>query len=80
LPGEDPFIQPWMVDFADDHYALDISRAKSILGWAPKRSLRAMLPKMVATLKANPLKWYKENKLPPPAELGAARLHPPPST
>lgn len=78
LPGEDPFIQPWMVDFADDHYALDISRAKSILGWAPKRSLRAMLPKMVATLKANPLKWYKENKLPPPAELGAATPAPTP--
>ncbi|MDQ3960835.1 MAG: SPW repeat protein, partial [Pseudomonadota bacterium] len=78
MPGEDPFIQPWMVDFADDHYALDISRAKSILGWAPKRSLRAMLPKMVATLKANPLKWYKENKLPPPAELGAATPAPTP--
>ncbi|MDQ3775609.1 MAG: NAD-dependent epimerase/dehydratase family protein [Pseudomonadota bacterium] len=72
LPGEDPFIKPWMVDLADDHYALDISRAKDILGWAPKLGLRTMLPKMVAMLKANPLEWYKDNKLEPPTELAAA--------
>ena len=37
LPGPDPFIKPWMIDLADDHYALDISRARaaSRLGAAP---------------------------------------------
>ena len=37
LPGADPFIKPWMIDIADDHYALDISRARdaSRLGASP---------------------------------------------
>jgi hypothetical protein len=26
IPGEEPFIKPWMIDLADDHYALDIHR------------------------------------------------------
>jgi len=59
----DPFIKPWMIDIADDHMEIDISRAKELLDWQPERSLRNTLPKMIATLKANPEKWYKENKL-----------------
>ena len=65
---EEPFIKPWMVDLADDHYALDISRAKDRLGWEPKHSLRETLPKMVEALKADPANFYKQNKLgEPPA-------------
>lgn len=70
IPGEDPFIKPWMVDLADDHYALDISRARQVLGWKPKHSLRETLPKMVAALKRDPAKFYKQNKLgEPPARI-----------
>jgi hypothetical protein len=58
-----------MIDRANDHYALDITRARTLLGWEPKRSLRETLPKMVAALKADPLSWYRENALDPPAEL-----------
>jgi nucleoside-diphosphate-sugar epimerase len=29
--GEEPFIRPWMVDIANDHYAIDISRARKLL-------------------------------------------------
>ncbi len=61
--GDEPFIKPWMVDIADDHYALDITRARALLGWEPKRSLRETLPKMVAALKADPQGWYRANKL-----------------
>ena len=63
IPGEDPFIKPWMVDLADDHYALDISRAQEVLGWQPRHSLRDTLPKMVEALKRDPKKFYKQNKL-----------------
>jgi nucleoside-diphosphate-sugar epimerase len=63
VPGETPFIKPWMIDLADDHYALDISRARKVLAWEPKHSLRKTLPKMVQALKADPVKWYEENKL-----------------
>ena len=69
LPGADPFVKPWMIDRANDHYALDISRARTQLGWEPKRSLRETLPKMIAALKADPLGWYRENKLEPSSEM-----------
>jgi nucleoside-diphosphate-sugar epimerase/uncharacterized membrane protein len=64
--GEKPFIKPFMVDLADDHYELDISRARQLLGWEPKHSLRDDLPAIISSLKADPLSWYKRNKLKPP--------------
>ncbi len=70
--AEEPFIKPWMINLADDHYALDITRAREILGWSPRRSLRDTLPAMVARLKADPLRWYRENHLEPPHELEAS--------
>jgi nucleoside-diphosphate-sugar epimerase/uncharacterized membrane protein len=65
LPMGEQFIKPWMVDFADDHYALDISRARRLLNWEPTRSLRETLPKMVAALKSDPALWYQEHRLSP---------------
>ena len=59
----DPFIKPWMVDLADDHAEIDITRAKNLLGWQPKHSLRETLPKMIAFLKDDPKAFYKVNKL-----------------
>jgi nucleoside-diphosphate-sugar epimerase len=75
IPGvEEPFIKPWMIDLADDHFELDISRARDLLGWTPKRSLRQTLPRMVEALKAEPEGFYKRNKLegapPPPTAAG----------
>ena len=69
LPGADPFIRPWMIDRANDHYALDITRARTLLGWEPKRSLRETIPKMIAGLKADPVAWYRDNDLEAPADL-----------
>ncbi len=66
IPGEEPFIKPWMIDRADDHYALDISRSRALLDWEPRRSLRETLPQMVSALRADPLDWYRTNKLEPP--------------
>jgi nucleoside-diphosphate-sugar epimerase len=63
VPFHDAFIKPWMIDLADDHYELDITRARTLLGWEPKRSLRETLPKIVAALKADPARFYRENKL-----------------
>lgn len=58
-----PFIRPWMIDFADDHYELDITQAKKILGWNPKHSLEETLPIMIAGLLKDPALWYKANQL-----------------
>jgi len=64
LPVEKkPFIQPWMIPIADDHYELDISRAKKLLGWSPKKTLEQTLPIMIEALKKDPSSWYKINQL-----------------
>jgi nucleoside-diphosphate-sugar epimerase len=70
--GEKPFIRPFMIAMADDHYALDITRARRLLGWEPRYRLRSVLPKLVRALKHDPEAWYKANKLTPPAWIGAA--------
>ena len=69
VPGQESFIKPWMIDRANDHYALDITRARTLLDWQPTRSLRETLPKMIASLMADPVAWYRENKLELPKEL-----------
>lgn len=61
--GGDAFIKPFMVNMADDHYALDITRAKRLLGWQPQHSVMTSLSKMTETLKSNPEMWYQKNGL-----------------
>jgi nucleoside-diphosphate-sugar epimerase len=75
VPGEEAFIKPWMIDLADDHYALDIGRARQTLGWEPKRSLRETLPRMASALKADPMHFYKTNKLEVPSWLNQRVAH-----
>jgi nucleoside-diphosphate-sugar epimerase/uncharacterized membrane protein len=70
--GEQPFVRPFMVDLADDHYALDITRARELLGWTPKHRIRDALPRLVSALKDDPLGWYKANRVTPPGWLEAA--------
>lgn len=65
---EETFIKPWMIDQADAHYPVDISRAREKLGWDPKHGLRGTLSVMVEGLKRDPKAWYETNKLKPPAE------------
>ena len=63
--GDKSFVKPWMVDEADSHYIVDIARARALLDWAPHRSLRETLPKIVDALKRDPVGWYETNKLNP---------------
>ena len=77
--GEKPFVKPFMVRMADDHYALDTSRARDLLGWEPRHRIKATLPKIVAALKRDPNRWYEKNGLTPPAtvvEAAEAGEHP----
>ena len=74
--GEPPFIEPWMIGMADDHYALDIGRARELLGWEPRHRFKDELPRMVASMKRDPAAWYRRNNVKAPpwiaqaAELG----------
>jgi nucleoside-diphosphate-sugar epimerase/uncharacterized membrane protein len=70
--GEKPFIRPFMIDMADDHYALDISRARDLLGWQPAHDVRATLPQIVQALKDDPIGWYRANDITPPPWLVTA--------
>ena len=63
---EKPFIKPWMIDLADDHYAVDIARSRDRLGWSPRHRLRDTIDDILRRLKADPERWYETNKLPKP--------------
>jgi nucleoside-diphosphate-sugar epimerase len=73
--GEKPFIRPFMISMADDHYALDISRARRLLGWEPRHSIRTELPKIVQALKDDPRGWYEANGVTPPPWINVAHQH-----
>lgn len=72
--GGSEFIQPWMIDLADAHRPLDVSRAERVLGWRPRARLRAELERMAQVLLADPAAWYAENGLEPPAPRKLAEL------
>ncbi len=64
--GEKPFIRPFLIDLASDHYALDISRAERLLDWQPTHFIGDELPAMVRNLKKDPVAWYQANGIRPP--------------
>ncbi|HKY95409.1 MAG TPA: vitamin K epoxide reductase family protein [Kiloniellales bacterium] len=64
--GEEPFERPFLVAMADDHYEIDIGRARRLLGWEPRHRLADRLPGIVESLKRDPLGWYKANRVTPP--------------
>lgn len=63
--GDEPFIKPFMIKLANDHYELDICRAQRKLGWTPKHRLIDTVPKMVAAMKQDREGWYKAHDMEP---------------
>ncbi len=63
LSGGGEFIKPYMIELADDHYALDIARAKALLGWQPQHALIQEIPGMIDSLREDPQAWYRSNGL-----------------
>lgn len=39
LTGKRRFLQPWMIQFAEEHFEFDLTHVKSELGWRPWRTL-----------------------------------------
>ena len=70
--GEKPFVRPFMIDMASDHYALDISRARDLLGWGPRHRIREELPGLIDGLLRDPRGWYEANKITPPPWMESA--------
>jgi nucleoside-diphosphate-sugar epimerase len=55
--GEE-FIKPWMIELADDHYPVDIAKARDELSWQPNHRLHDTLPAIIENLQADPERWY----------------------
>jgi nucleoside-diphosphate-sugar epimerase len=70
--GEAPFIKPFMVRLADDHYALDVRRARELLGWEPRHRLEDELPAMVRAVEDEPAAWYARHRIDPPDWMATA--------
>lgn len=62
-------IQPWMVDLADDHYEVEITKARNQLDWNPQHRLRNTLPSMIEHLRDNPRVFYEEHQIDIPDEM-----------
>lgn len=60
-PGSDAFIKPFMIELADDHYGLDVSRAEQLLGWRPRHRILHVLPAIIQNLLDDPEGWYEAN-------------------
>ncbi len=61
--NEEQFIKPFMIELADDHYALDVGRARRLLGWEPRHRLQDELPGILQKLREDPARWYRHNGL-----------------
>jgi len=70
--GERPFIRPFMITMSDDHYALDIGAAGETLGWVPRHRILEELPGMIDELKADPIAWYRANRITTPTWMANA--------
>jgi len=70
--GQMPFIRPFMVELASDHYDIDTSQAEELLGWRPRHYIYEGLEKITASLKDDPAEWYGANGINPPQWIDAA--------
>lgn len=61
---EETFIQPWMVDLADQDYRIRIDKARNLLGWEPRHRLRDVLPTIAGRLLDDGAEWRRKNHLP----------------
>lgn len=68
-PFNEPFIKPFMIELADDHYGLDIRRARKLLGWSPEHRLLNVLPGIIRDLKKDPPAWYDKHGIEMPGKL-----------
>ena len=61
--GEEPFIRPFMAMMGNDHYALDTTKARQLLGWENQHTLKGDLPAIIAEMKRDPVGWYQRHRI-----------------
>jgi hypothetical protein len=50
-----------MTALADDHYAVDVTKADELIGWKPRHRFELELPGIVEELLQDPPGWYRRN-------------------
>ena len=54
-----------MAMMGNDHYALDTTRARQLLGWENQHTLKGDLPAIIAEMKRDPVGWYQRHRIKP---------------
>ncbi|QDG49444.1 NAD(P)-dependent oxidoreductase [Persicimonas caeni] len=60
--GKRRFIQPWMIEFAGEHFEFDLSHTRERLGWSPWRSLHDDLDRILQLAAFHPDVWLEVNE------------------
>lgn len=60
--GKRRFIQPWMIEFAGEHFEFDLSHTRDDLGWSPRRSLHDDLDRILQLAAFHPDVWLEVNE------------------
>jgi nucleoside-diphosphate-sugar epimerase len=60
--GKRRFIQPWMIEFAGEHFAFDLSHTEEVLGWTPSRSLHEDLDRILQLAAYHSDVWLEVNE------------------
>jgi nucleoside-diphosphate-sugar epimerase len=62
--GERPFERPWMARYIDTRMAIDASRTRARLGWAPRPRLDILrrMPFLIENLRTDPVEWNRRNR------------------
>lgn len=63
--GRRRFIQPWMVDFAGEHFEFDLSTTRRELGWVARHSLHRRLDRILQLAAHHPELWLTINRARP---------------
>lgn len=63
--GKRRFIQPWMVDFAGEHFEFDLSTTRRELGWIARHDLHERLDRILQIAKHHPELWLSINRARP---------------
>lgn len=63
--GAERFVRPWMIDYAGEHFELDVSRAHRDLDWKAEHAISEQLAGICHRAREHPDKWRQLNEARP---------------
>jgi nucleoside-diphosphate-sugar epimerase len=65
IRGQRSFIQPWMIEFAGEHFEFDLTHTRDELGWEPRRYMGDQLDEMCTRAAVHRDVWLERNRARP---------------